>query len=216
MVSKKTLNEHITNNKRMSKEVRKQHNQSLQTRAHFHLWDELKTIMDMNHMLNIAKCDTLEEQEQYLNDIGALFKQRVSSHKIPMYVINKSKAYVALCQFTKYDVYSYKYGSSIKLRISQVTTCAARKTSSKRSHTKNIISLKRELTCVKTALPEKNAQPSEWEWVDTKYDKNSKSWVPTDKWTLEPDPKTGRRTQTSASSLATEHRLQSWTLEPDS
>ena len=186
MVSKNNINEQTTKKKQMSKEARKKHNQSLQTHAHFHLWEELKKIMNMPHMLNIAKCNTLEEKEQYLKNIDALFKQRVSSHKIPMNIIKKSKAYSVLRQFTNYDVYSNKYGSSIKLRISQVTTCAARKTSSKRSFSKNIISLKRELTCVKTARPIKGSK-SEWEWVDTKYDKASNSWIRTNKWSLKTD-----------------------------
>ena len=183
MLTTSTTDTNNNRKKNLSKESRKKKNQSLQTEYNEHLWEELKKIMDMNHVHNLSKCNTLEKKENYLNNIDYLFKQRVSSHKVPKNFILKSKAYNVLCQFTKYNVYSNKYGSSIKLSISQVRTCASRKTSSKRAFNKNIISLKREFTCVKTALPMKGST-SEWAWVNSKYDKASKSWIKTDKWTL--------------------------------
>ena len=159
------------------------------------LWKSFKLLMDIDHRKNLNSCNTLGEQEDYLNSMEKLFRQYAANYSIPRKAINKSDAYTTLRKFTNYNLYSKKYNHSIYMCITQLEMCAVRKTTSKRAFTKNKLILKRELTCVQHAdkLPMDNDYiESEWEWLDTKYHKQMETnsnnttnkWIPAKKWTL--------------------------------
>tara|TARA_B110000908_G_C9993503_1_gene330887 strand:+ start:26 stop:586 length:561 start_codon:yes stop_codon:yes gene_type:complete len=175
----------------------KEHNKYLASQFTFNLWECFSKIMSKDHVTQLYKCDTIKEKEEYLFGVESLFKQYVANYKIPKHIVNKSDAYITLRSLTRYNFHKQKYNKSIKLCISQLKTCALRKTTSKRRFTKNKLIIKSDWTCINTASNDNGTHyDSEWDWVQNQYyknieggknDKDNNRWSLIDTWTLKQD-----------------------------